>query len=74
MRTRFDEIDGFIKIHDKIWYLVLFDYGWFDKICDNAKYLISESSGITDSINDNFERSKIDSYKFLLIEKNINFS
>ena len=26
LHIRFDEIDGFIKIHDKIWYLVLFDY------------------------------------------------
>ena len=26
LHIRFDEIDGFIKIHDKIWYLVIFDY------------------------------------------------
>ena len=26
LHITFDEIDGFIKIHDKIWYLVLFDY------------------------------------------------
>ena len=35
----FDEIDGFIKIHDGIRYLVLFDYEWCDKICDRIKYL-----------------------------------
>ena len=28
----FDKIDGFIKIHNKIIYLVLFDYEWFDEI------------------------------------------
>ena len=39
---RFSKIDGFIKIHDKIRYLVLFDCGWFDKLCDRIKYLIIE--------------------------------
>ena len=39
---------------DGIRYLVLFDYGWCDKICDSIKYLIIEKSGITDSINNNF--------------------
>ena len=37
LRIRFDKIDGFIKIHDKIRYLVLFDYGRFDETCDNIK-------------------------------------
>ena len=39
---RFDNIDRFIKIHDRIRYLVLSDSGWCDKICDKIKYLISE--------------------------------
>ena len=47
---RFNKIDG-IKTHNGIRCLVLFDLGWFDKICDKIKYLISEKSGITDSIN-----------------------
>ena len=38
LRIRFDEIDGLIKIYDRIRYLLLFDYEWFDKI----KYLISK--------------------------------
>ena len=46
----FHKIDGFIKIHDEIGYLVLFDYGYCDKICDKIKYLLIEKSGITDSI------------------------
>ena len=29
LRIRFDEIDGFIEINERIRYLVLFDYGWF---------------------------------------------
>ena len=41
----------------------------FDKICDKSKYLISENSGITDSINHNFGKIRIDSYNSLPIEK-----
>ena len=68
MRIRYDEIDGFIKIHNKIRYLVLFDE-WCDKICNGIKYLISEKNGITDSINHNFAIVRIDSYNSLPIEK-----
>ena len=42
LRIRYDEIDGFIKIHNEIRYLVLFDCCWFDKICEKIKYFISE--------------------------------
>ena len=42
LRFRFDKIDGFIKIHDKIRYLVLFDFSYCDKICDKIKNLIIE--------------------------------
>ena len=66
---RFDETDEFMKIHNKIRYLVLFDYSYCDKICDKIKYLISKKSGITDSINHNFGRIRIDSYDSLPIEK-----
>ena len=69
MRIRYDEIDGFIKIHNKIRYLVLFDE-WCDKICNGIKYLISEKkNGITDSIDHNFAIVRIDSHNSLPIEK-----
>ena len=55
--VRFDEIDGIIKIYDGIRYLVLFGHVWNDEICDRIRHLISEKSGITDSINHNFARS-----------------
>ena len=45
LHIRYDKTDGFIKFHNKIRYLVLFD-GWCDKICERIKYLISEKSGI----------------------------
>ena len=63
MRIRLDNINGFIKVPDKIRYLVLFDYS----------YLISEISGITDSINHNFAGLRIDSYNSLPIEKILTF-
>ena len=42
LHIRFDKIDVLIKIHEKIRYLVLFDYSYCDKICDKTKYLISQ--------------------------------
>ena len=60
LHIRYDGIDGLIKIHNGIRYLVLFDCGWFDKICDRIKYLISGKNGITDSINHNFAKIRID--------------
>ena len=32
LRIRFGEIDGFIKIYDRIRYLALFNHGWYDEI------------------------------------------
>ena len=42
-RIRFDKIDGFIIALDgKIKHLILFDYGLFNKISDDIKYLVSK--------------------------------
>ena len=51
---KYDERDGYIKIQDRIRYLALFDYGWFDIICGKIKYITSKKSGVTDSTNHNF--------------------
>ena len=48
-------------------------HSWFDEICDSIKDLISEESGITDSINYNLERIRIDSYNSSSIEKILTF-
>ena len=72
LRIRYNKIDGFIKIHNKIRYLVLFDEKC-DKIWDRIKYLISKKSGIADSINHNFAIIRIDSYDSLPIEKILTF-
>ena len=68
LRIRFYKKDGFIRVlGGELRYLVLLDYRLLDKICDKIKYLVSEISGITDSINHNFR--KIGSYNSLPIEK-----
>ena len=73
LHIRFDEIYEFIKICDGIRYLVLFGHVWYDEICDKIRYIISQKSGITDSINHNFARIIIDSYNSLPIEKILTF-
>ena len=71
---KFDKINGFIiSIDDKIKPLVLFDYGFFDKIWDKIKYLISKKGGITNSINHNFRKIRIDLYNSLPVKKILTF-
>ena len=72
LRISFDKIDVFIKIYVRIRYLVLFCY-LHDEICNNIKYLVREKSGITDTINYNFAKIRIDSYNSLPIEKILTF-
>ena len=68
MRITYDKIDRFIKTHNKIRYLVLFD-NWCNKIYDRIKYLTGKNFDITGSINHNFPRIRIESNISLLIEK-----
>ena len=73
LRIRFDKIDGFIKIHIKIRFWVLFNYSYCDKIYDKIIYLISEENGITDSTTNNFWKIRIYSYDSLPNEKILTF-
>ena len=73
MRIWLEKIDGFIKIYDKIRYLVLFALERYNAIDDRINYLISEKSGITYNINHNFARIRIDSCNSLPIEKALTF-
>ena len=60
MRTRFDEIDGFIiSLYGEIKHLVLLDYGLLDNICDNIKYLISKKVVLQIVLLIILERSKL---------------
>ena len=52
---RFDKIGGFIRIYNGIRYLVLLEC---NEIYDKSRYIISETSGITDSINCNFFKNQ----------------
>ena len=69
LHIRFNEIDWFIKIHDKIRYLALFDYSYCDKICDKIKCFVTVKSAITNSINQNLSRIRNKSCDSLPIEK-----
>ena len=57
LRTRFDKIDGFIKIYGGIRYLALLEH---NEIYNKIKYLISEKGGIADNIDRNFVKIRID--------------
>ena len=69
MHIRLNKRDGFIKTDNNIRHLVLFNYSYCDKISDKIKYLISEQSGITYSINHKFARIITDAYDSLPNEK-----
>ena len=67
LRIRFGKIDGLILALDgKNKHLILFNYVLFKQICNKIKYLISKESGITNSINHNFGKIRIDSYNSLI--------
>ena len=70
LHISFNKIDGFT---DGIRYLEIFGYGLHDEIYNRIRYLISEKSGITDSINYNFATIRIDSHNLLTIEKMLTF-
>ena len=65
----FEKIDWFIKIYDGIRYLVLFVSEKHNAIYNRIKYLISDKSGITDSINYNFAKIRIAWYNSLSTKK-----
>ena len=73
MHIWLDEIDGFIEVYDGVSYLVLFLNLWYEEIYDRIRYLISYKSGLTNSINLNFVRIRIDSFSPLPTEKILTF-
>ena len=82
LRIRFNKVDRIIKIYNGIRYLELSNsYNLYKEVCytiynaifDWINYLISQKSGITDSVNHNFVRIRVDSYNSLPIEKALTF-
>ena len=67
----FGETDVLTKIYYGIIYLVSCGPGQYDEVYDRIKYL--EKSGIRDSINHNFGRTRINSDNSLPIEKILTF-
>ena len=75
LRIRFDKADWAIKIYNGIRYLelsILYNEVYYRinsriyyAVFDRINYLISEKSCITDSINHNLARIRIDSYSSL---------
>ena len=60
----FDKIDEFIRLTKE---LLLFNYELLGRIYEKIKYLIIKKSSITNSVNYNFGKIKIDSYNYLSI-------
>ena len=70
LHIRFNKLDGFIvSVDGRVEHLILFDYGLFNEICDKMKYLMSQKSSITNSINHDFGKIKTDSYNSLPIKE-----
>ena len=69
LRIRFNKINEFMKIYDGIRYLRLFDPWWYDASWIRMRYLIIKKSGITDSVNHDFARIRINSYNYLPIDE-----
>ena len=72
LRSRFDKIDGFIRIYDGTRYLALFGFEKNDAIYDRIRYLTSPKSSITYIFSHYFAKIKVDSYDSLSIEKILN--
>ena len=82
LRIRFNKVDRIIKIYNGIRYLELsysynlykeVYYTIYNAIFGRINYLISQKSGMTDSVSHNFVRIRVDSYNSLPIEKALTF-
>ena len=74
LRTRFDEIKGFVIIYDVNRYLTLLGSGNYDAIYGRIRYILSLKGRITYIFSHYFAKIKIDSYDSLPIEKRIGFT
>ena len=53
--------------------MVILGYSCFDETCGSIKYVISQKFGITENIDHNFAKIRIDSYKSLPNDKILTF-
>ena len=73
LHIRFNEMDGFIRVHDETRYLVSFRSEKYDSIYNSIRYFISVKSDITYITSINYATIKVDSYGSLLLEKTMTF-
>ena len=73
LRIRFDEIDGFIKIYNRVRYLVSLVVVFIMEVLLGLNIFKVKKRVITDGFSHNFARIRIDSYDYLPIEKVLNF-
>ena len=73
LHIRFNEMDGFIRVHDETRYLVSFRSEKHDSIYNSIRYFISVKSDITYITSINYATIKVDSYGSLLLEKTMTF-
>ena len=66
LRIRYDKRDGFIRVYDG----TRFGPEKYDDIFDKIRYFLSQKSGITYVLSNNFVRIKIHSNDPLPLEKN----
>ena len=59
LRIRFQNVNGFIKIYDRIRYLVLIGPKRYEAIYDRIRYLISGKSGTTCGISHILQESEL---------------
>ena len=71
MRSRFDKIDGTIRIYDETRYLTLFGTKKWDAINDKIMYFIRLKNSITYIFSRYSAKIKVDSYDSLHIEKTL---
>ena len=68
-----DLLFSYLFLDDKFQHLILFDDGLFNKLCDKIKYPISKKTGITNSVNHNFGKIRVDLYNSLPIKNILTF-
>ena len=60
MCIRFDKVNGFIRVYDRNWFVVLLGFEKYNAIYDRIRYLIGLKYGITLVYPYNFGKIKID--------------
>ena len=68
-RTKYNQVDGCIRVYDGSKYLVLFGLEKYDAIYNRIRYLISQKSGITYAFCHYYAKINVDSYDPLPPEK-----